>query len=65
MLLAFREVKGNHSGDNLAKIVMEIVNEVGLTSKVRISLYEKPIQTDFTVTRWVGSPQTTSPLMTR
>ena len=36
MLLAFREVKGNHSGANLCKVVMEIINEAGLTSKVRV-----------------------------
>jgi hypothetical protein len=47
LLLAFREVKGNHSGENLAKIVMQIINEVGLRSKARISIYETPIQTDF------------------
>jgi hypothetical protein len=34
LLLAFREVKGNHSGENLAKIVMEIFNEAGLLHKV-------------------------------
>jgi len=27
LLLAFREVKGNHSGDNLTKIIMEIFEE--------------------------------------
>ena len=34
LLLAFREVKGNHSGENLAKIVMEIFIEAGLSHKV-------------------------------
>ena len=34
LLLAFQEVKGNHSGENLAKIVMEIFNEAGLSHKV-------------------------------
>ncbi len=34
LLLAFQEVKGNHSGENLAKVVMEIVKSAGLTSKV-------------------------------
>ncbi|KAN0138441.1 Ribonuclease H-like domain containing protein [Lactarius tabidus] len=34
LLLAFREVKGNHSGENLAKIVMEIFKEAGLSSKI-------------------------------
>jgi hypothetical protein len=34
LLLAFREVKGNHSGKNLAKVVMKILQEAGLTSKV-------------------------------
>ena len=34
LLLTFREVEGNHSGNNLAKIMMEIFNEAGLSSKV-------------------------------
>ncbi|KAF8269644.1 hypothetical protein EI94DRAFT_1798926 [Lactarius quietus] len=34
LLLAFREVKDNHSGDNLALLVMEIINKVGLSSKL-------------------------------
>jgi hypothetical protein len=36
LLLAFREVKGNHSGANLARLVMEILKEAGMTSKVRV-----------------------------
>ena len=36
MLLTFQEVKGNHSGANLSKVVMEIINEAGLTSKVHV-----------------------------
>ena len=46
LLLAFCEVKGNHSGDNLAKLVMEIINEAGLKSKVCIAFSETPNQTD-------------------
>jgi hypothetical protein len=34
LLLAFRKIKGNHGGDNLAKLVMEIFEEAGLASKV-------------------------------
>jgi hypothetical protein len=34
LLLAFREVKGNHRGENLAKVVMEILKAAGLMSKV-------------------------------
>ena len=36
LLLAFREVQGNHSGANLSKVVMEILKEAGMTSKVRV-----------------------------
>jgi hypothetical protein len=36
LLLAFREIKGNHGGDNLAELVMEIFEEVGLASKVSV-----------------------------
>ena len=61
LLLAFCEVKGNHSGDNLAKLVMEIINEVGLKSKECIAFSETPNQTDIND----GSPQTTSPVTTR
>ena len=39
LLLAFCEVKGNHSRDNLAKRVMEIIDEVGLKSKESIAFY--------------------------
>ena len=38
LLLAFREVKGNHSGQNLANLVMEILSKAGLTSKVCVYL---------------------------
>ncbi|KAN0130476.1 Ribonuclease H-like domain containing protein [Lactarius tabidus] len=34
LLLAFWEVKGNHSSENLAKLVMEIINDAGLPSKI-------------------------------
>ena len=34
LLLAFREIKGNHGGDNLAELVMAIFEEAGLASKV-------------------------------
>ena len=34
LLLAFQEVKGNHSGETLAKIVMETFKEAGLLHKV-------------------------------
>ena len=34
LLLAFQEVKGNHSGENLANIVKEIFKEAGLLHKV-------------------------------
>lgn len=40
LLLAFREVKGNHSGENLANLVMEIIDEVGLSSKVCAASYK-------------------------
>jgi hypothetical protein len=43
LLLTFHKVKGNHSGDNLAKLVMEILNKAGLTSKVHIVFDRKPI----------------------
>ena len=46
MLLAFWEVKGNHSGDNLAKLVMEIINEAGLSSKVCEASYKTLLQPD-------------------
>lgn len=39
MLLAFQEVKGNHSGENLAKVFMGIIEAAGLTSKVRATSY--------------------------
>ena len=42
LLLAFREIKGNHSGANLASVVMEIMKAAGLTSKVREASYEHP-----------------------
>jgi hypothetical protein len=37
LLLTFQEVKGNHSGANLARLVMQILQEVGLTSKVCVA----------------------------
>ena len=46
LLLAFREVKGNHSGDNLAKIVMEIFNKAGLSSKVCVASHKTFVQTN-------------------
>ena len=38
-LLAFWEVKGNHSGENLAKAVTEIIKAAGLESKVSVAFY--------------------------
>jgi hypothetical protein len=37
LLLAFQEIKGNHSGENLARVVMEIIKLAGLTSKVSLA----------------------------
>ncbi len=37
LLLAFWEVKGNHSSENLARVVMEIIKVAGLTSKVCVA----------------------------
>jgi hypothetical protein len=67
LLLAFCEVKGNHSGDNLAKLVMEIINEVGLKSKECIAFFETPIQTDMNQIGWITSDNVTSndKMMTR
>jgi hypothetical protein len=60
LLLAFCEVKGNHSRDNLAKLVMEIINEVGLKSKECIAFFETPIQTDMNQIGWITSDNVTS-----
>jgi hypothetical protein len=46
LLLAFHEVKGNHSGQNLANIVMEIVNEAGLSPKVCVASHKMLLCSD-------------------
>jgi hypothetical protein len=46
LLLVFREVHGNHSGDNMAKIVMGIFDKAGLSSKVCITSHKTFVQTN-------------------
>ena len=40
LLLAFCEAKGSHRSENLAKVLMEIINEAGLSSKVSVVTHQ-------------------------